>query len=113
MSRANPYVGPRSFKAGERLYGRDHEIDELVDLLVAERILLLYSPSGAGKSSLIQAGLEPALMDNDFQMLGSVRVNRQPGHFVLPPETNRYIFSILLCLEEMVPGEARLCTFEY
>ena len=57
----NPYVGPRPFQTGETLYGRDREILELLDLLIAERIVLLYSPSGAGKTSLIQAGLLPKL----------------------------------------------------
>ena len=60
-ARPNPYVGPRAFQTGEKLYGRDHELRDLLDLLIAERIVLLYSPSGAGKSSLIQAGLIPHL----------------------------------------------------
>ena len=59
--RPNPYVGPRAFQTGEKLYGRDREVRELLDLLIAERIVLLFSPSGAGKSSLIQAGLAPLL----------------------------------------------------
>jgi len=53
----NPYIGPRAFRTGETLYGRDREVDELLDLLIAERIVLLYSPSGAGKTSLVQAAL--------------------------------------------------------
>ena len=43
----NPYVGPRSFEYGERLYGRDREVAELSDQIVAQRVVLLYSPSGA------------------------------------------------------------------
>ena len=58
---SNPYVGPRSFRRGDALYGRDREIADLLDLLIAERIVLLHSPSGAGKTSLIQAGLIPLL----------------------------------------------------
>jgi hypothetical protein len=34
--RLNPYVGPRSFRTGETLYGRDRELNELLDLLIAE-----------------------------------------------------------------------------
>ena len=60
-TRQNPYVGPRAFEAGETLYGRDREIHELLNLLIAERIVLLYSPSGAGKTSLLRAGLIPML----------------------------------------------------
>ena len=57
----NPYVGPRPLELGERLWGRDEEIAALYFLLSAERIVLLHSPSGAGKSSLVQAGLIPRL----------------------------------------------------
>ena len=57
----NPYVGPRPFEPGEMLCGREREIRDLDNLLSAERIVLLHSPSGAGKSSLVQAGLLPQL----------------------------------------------------
>ena len=56
--RPNPYPGPRPFKRGETLYGRERETAELLDLLIAERIVLLSSPSGAGKTSLVQAALD-------------------------------------------------------
>ena len=58
---ANPFVGPRPFETGRKIFGRDREIDDLYYLLSAERIVLLHSPSGAGKSSLVQAGLIPRL----------------------------------------------------
>ncbi len=66
LLRPNPYVGPRSFQTGEKLFGRDGEIADLLDLLIARRIVLLYSPSGAGKTSLIQAGLMPPLPGEGF-----------------------------------------------
>ncbi len=56
--RHNPYVGPRPVQTGETLYGRDRETLELLDLLIAKRIVLLYSPSGEGKTFLSQAGLQ-------------------------------------------------------
>ena len=102
----DPYVGPVAFRSGDPLYGRDRERDELLDLLIAERIVLLYSPSGAGKSSLIEAALVPALREADFEVLPTIRV----GH-TLPPESgmptpaNRYVMSVLLSLEEGVPHE--------
>ena len=58
-TRPNPYPGPRSFQQGERLFGRERETAELLDLLIAERIVLLYSPSGAGKTSLVQVSADP------------------------------------------------------
>ncbi|MGA7729848.1 MAG: hypothetical protein WCD37_01105 [Chloroflexia bacterium] len=61
VARYEPYPGPLALSEENGIYGRDRELRELYNLLVAERITLLHSPSGAGKSSLIQAGLIPRL----------------------------------------------------
>src|SRR5512136_2510812 len=105
--RPNPYVGPRAFRQGETLYGRDREVQELLDLLIAERIVLLYSPSGAGKSSLINAALIPRLQAEDFHTLPPVRLNTE-----VPPElvrknghVNRFVLSALISLEEGLPRD--------
>jgi hypothetical protein len=76
--RPNPYIGPRSFRTGERLYGRDRELRRLLDLLIAERIVLLHAPSGAGKTSLVQAALIPALRAEGFAVLPPIRVSTEP-----------------------------------
>lgn len=89
-TRRNPYIGPRSFQPGEPLFGRDREALELRYLLTAERIVLLYSPSGAGKSSLVNAGLIHKLKD-DFEIWGPTRVNTPPP----PNVANRYVWSAL------------------
>jgi WD40 repeat protein len=100
--RVNPYVGPRAFQTGEKLYGRDREIRQLADLLVAERIVLLHSPSGAGKTSMIRAGLIPQLEGQGFYFLPVVRVNQEPPATNGAGEVNRYVYSVLLSLEEEV-----------
>jgi MoxR-like ATPase len=51
----NAYVGPRPFPPDRQLYGRDRELLALTNRLLSERLVLLYSPSGAGKTSLIRA----------------------------------------------------------
>jgi hypothetical protein len=101
----NPYVGPRSFRRGEQIYGRQRETDQLINLIVAERIVLLHSPSGAGKTSLIQASLIPRLAAMKFRVRPVVRVNLPAGE--LAP-ANRYIFSSLLSLEEDIPTEMKI-----
>ncbi|MCP4284259.1 MAG: DUF1566 domain-containing protein [Gammaproteobacteria bacterium] len=111
----NPYVGPRPFKTGETLFGRDREIMDLLDLLIAERIVLLYSPSGAGKTSLIQAGLIPELEEEGFQVLPVMRVSLEPPPeqlAELPAGWNRYVLSLLLSLEEGLPKEEQLSLVE-
>ena len=101
--RANPYVGPRSLRYGESIYGRDREARQLLELLIAERIVLLYSPSGAGKTSLIQAALRPELEKEDFNVLPVIRVSRGAGDNSYP--CNPYVMSALLSLEQGVPPE--------
>ena len=124
--RPNPYVGPRAFETGETLYGRDRELQDLLDLLIAERIVLLYSPSGAGKSSLIHAGLIPRLREIGFHVLPVIRVNQEPPKEIIdrpdhggqapasqPPDArpiNRYLFSTLLSLEEGLSPEQQMET---
>lgn len=87
----NPYTGPRPFRIGERLPNREDEVRELSDLVVAERVVLLHAPSGAGKTSLIQAGVIPTLQRYGFRPVGPVRVDK-------PATTtgirNRYVHSI-------------------
>lgn len=96
----NPYVGPRAFKYGERLYGREAEVSELLDLLISERIVLLHSPSGAGKTSLIQAGLIPELEKNKFAVWPILRVDLgMPQEWNVDAGANRYVTSVVQSLE--------------
>jgi WD40 repeat protein len=105
----NPYVGPRAFQYGERIYGRNREVLDLLDLVIAERITLLHSPSGAGKTSLVQAGLIPRLEGEGFRVLPPTRVGLEPPPDLWSPRApNRYVLSVLLSLEEGLPAERQL-----
>ncbi|QHT55214.1 hypothetical protein GXP71_03335 [Cellulomonas sp. H30R-01] len=104
----NPYVGPQSFRAGQHLYGRAVALDTLFNLVVAERIVLLYSPSGAGKSSLINAALIPELNREGLEVLPVVRVNTPHVATMQPPPRNRYLMSTLMSLESDVPEEQQV-----
>jgi hypothetical protein len=104
VGRDNPYVGPRALVAGERLFGRDREVADLTDLVIAERVVLLYAPSGAGKTSLLQAGLVPRLRAEGLAVRPVARVS-------LPPAAaagNRFVASVLLGLEEDVPKDRQV-----
>lgn len=92
-----PYVGPRSIEANEYFFGRDKEIRMLENRLLANRVLLLHSLSGAGKTSLLQAGLAPRLRNQDFHILPVVRVSRCPPYLL--KRGNPFIYSTLLSLE--------------
>ena len=59
----NPYVGLRPFRDDENLlfFGRDEQTLELLQRLHHNRFVAVVGSSGSGKSSLIRAGLIPAL----------------------------------------------------
>src|SRR5262245_57315310 len=98
----NPYPGPRPFVTGENLYGRDREVTKLFYLLSAERIVVLHSPSGAGKSSLLNAGLVPRLRAERFDVWPTIRLS-QPAE----DGGNRFVNSMTYSLEESLPVHRR------
>jgi WD40 repeat protein/class 3 adenylate cyclase len=59
----NPYKGLRAFEEGDApdFFGREELIDQLVARLETTRFLAVVGPSGSGKSSVVRAGLIPAL----------------------------------------------------
>jgi WD40 repeat protein len=59
----NPYPGLRPFEIEEQhlFFGRDEQIAELVRRLECNRFVAVVGVSGGGKSSLVRAGLIPAL----------------------------------------------------
>jgi hypothetical protein len=63
IPRANPYPGLRPFREDEEacFFGRESQVDQMVDTLAATRFLAVVGSSGSGKSSLVSCGLVPAL----------------------------------------------------
>lgn len=60
-----PYLGLARFERGDsgRFFGRDQLTAEVLDLLRRRKVAAVFGPSGSGKSSLLRAGLVPALQD--------------------------------------------------
>ncbi|MBX3606606.1 MAG: RDD family protein [Piscinibacter sp.] len=59
----NPFPGLRPFRPDEEhlFFGREHQVDRMVDKLAKQRFLAVVGTSGSGKSSLVNCGLRPAL----------------------------------------------------
>ncbi|HYW43091.1 MAG TPA: WD40 repeat domain-containing protein [Bryobacteraceae bacterium] len=95
---ASPYVGPQPFQPEQAslFFGRDKEAGDLLSLVTAHGEVLMYAPSGAGKSSLLNAGLIPLLEARSFDILRPARVGG-----LLPPGIqagdikNLYMFNAL------------------
>lgn len=101
----NPFVGPRPIQQGEPLHGRDTEVRDLYNQLQARRIVVLHSPSGAGKSSLVHAGLIPRLKTAGYDVWKPIRVNLDPADLGVLEPTNRYQLSAMVSLEDELPPD--------
>ena len=90
----HPYKFLAHYEATDRsvFFGRDAEIDELVELVEnsSVRLALLFGPCGIGKSSLLRAGLAPALTPD----------RHEPFVLISGPDPAR-------CLRETILARAR------
>jgi WD40 repeat protein/tetratricopeptide (TPR) repeat protein len=95
----NPYVGPRPFGKEDSsvFFGREREGNNLLSLVLSNQLVLFYAPSGAGKSSLINAFLIPYLEKEDFKILPIGRVG---GELIqgVGEVYNVFVFNLLLNL---------------
>ncbi|MCC7014921.1 MAG: hypothetical protein IT454_20330 [Planctomycetes bacterium] len=107
-----PFIGPRPFDGRDAsvFFGRERETQDLVSLVMAHRALLLYAPSGAGKSSLLNARVIPELVrpERGAKILGPGRVSGQlPEGLALESLANVFSFHLLVSLGIPTPVAAR------
>ena len=105
---ANPYVGPRTFTyvERERFFGREREARDLLSLVIAERLVLFYAQSGAGKSSLLNTRLIPQLKAAGYAVLPMVRVGGELPEGVSDVD-NIFVFNCLLHLDQRTGSDPR------
>ena len=98
----NPYVGPRPFERGEDylFFARDHEARDLISLVIGNQTLVLYSQSGAGKTSLINALVIDGLQRFHAHVLPVARVQGQiPAEIDEDRISNVFVLNTVLSLE--------------
>ncbi|HEX4959887.1 MAG TPA: trypsin-like peptidase domain-containing protein [Thermoanaerobaculia bacterium] len=106
----SPYPGPQPFppeKVGY-FFGREDEAEKLCEKIDKNHCVLVYAPSGAGKSSLLDTRVRQLLEEVGFQVLRKARVNYLPAEEI-PEGCNIYVRSVLSFLEEDT-NEAAYCT---
>ena len=76
----NPYRGLESFTAKDTslFFGRDRDIRELASRVRRQPVVVVVGPSGVGKSSLVQAGLIPALRRDQCWSTTVIRPGQDP-----------------------------------
>ncbi|MFO0745119.1 MAG: serine/threonine-protein kinase [Myxococcota bacterium] len=76
----SPYPGLGAFRERDaaRFFGRSHDVARAVALLDHHALLAIVGPSGVGKSSLVRAGVIPALRALGPWESFTIRPGRQP-----------------------------------
>ncbi len=111
MNKRNPFVGPKSFQSEEEIeyfFGREVESDMLISNVLSDQITLFLAPSGAGKSSLINAALKPFLKKEGFVIFPTARVRGNiPEWIKFDDIKNVFSFNVIndLAKGEMPPEE--------
>ena len=101
-----PYPGLRPFRPDETLifFGREKQIDELLEKLESSRFLAILGPSGCGKSSLVNTGLIASLQ---MGLLASKGSRWQVVH-MRPQSEPFYYLAAALAESEFVRDSHRL-----
>src|SRR5882724_9002566 len=70
----NPFPGLRPFREDEErfFFGRERQVDTMVNKLASTCFLAVVGTSGSGKSSLVNCGLRPALHRGLMARAGTV-----------------------------------------
>lgn len=78
----NPFRALTPFRESDAdvFFGRDEELERLVERLRHQAMLLLIGPSGVGKSSLVRAGLIPRLREQGNWTVIDLRPGPRPLH---------------------------------
>ena len=94
QDRSNPSPGLRPFRAEKSylFFGREKKTDELLRRLQSNRFLGVVGASGSGKSSLVRAGLIPALHSGIMVQAGS---NWRVAYFRPREDPIRYLAQAL------------------
>lgn len=71
-----PYAGLAAFQPedADRYFGRDRMLDDLVGRMSERRLVGVFGASGAGKSSLLRAGLVPRIAEGALECTSSIVV---------------------------------------
>jgi energy-coupling factor transporter ATP-binding protein EcfA2 len=106
----NPFPGLRPFEAADRdrFFGRDLQVQELGKRLAENRVITIIGGSGCGKSSLVRAGLLPALTGLGLSSAGRIwqPVVFIPGRFVDRAERRSPLYSLARAFDSVLIDES-------
>jgi WD40 repeat protein len=81
----NPFMGLSSYNEEDAslFYGRDRVVETLLALVEKRSLVVVSGASGTGKSSVIKAGVLPALRQSGYHILPIIRPGKEPLQTIL------------------------------
>lgn len=103
----NRYPGVQPFKKEQAhlFFGREEDCERLFDLILLEKLVVLFAKSGYGKSSLLNAGVLPKLDEESARgrrQYLPVRVRFNAGSESSDPLFFKFKFHLMTALEEQL-----------
>jgi hypothetical protein len=98
----SPYAGPRPFptRMTDRFFGRQFEAHALLKMIKDSRVVLVYAPSGAGKSSLLNTRVCQSLEEHRLEVFMNARVGGAlPENIKAAAIRNVFSFSVIYGLD--------------
>ncbi|MFN0203299.1 MAG: hypothetical protein ACKVTZ_17360 [Bacteroidia bacterium] len=91
------YPGVKPFVSSEStlFFGRENDIEDILDLILVEKLVVLFGKSGYGKSSLLNAGVLPQLTKDMIPLVVRLGAYTQD-------KSQTPLASLLACLSETV-----------
>lgn len=101
------YMGVKPFEATNRsiFFGREEDIEGLFNLILSEKLVVLFGKSGYGKSSLLNAGVLPLFQEMEEEERRAVVVEVRFGTYV-KDKTRSPLKTVLAKLLEKLPDSA-------
>lgn len=98
------YMGVKPFEAVNRtiFFGRDEDIDGLFNLILSEKLVVLFGKSGYGKSSLLNAGVLPLFQEEEEEERRAIVVEIRLGTYA-KDQTRSPLKTALAKLQEKLP----------
>lgn len=98
------YMGVKPFEAANRtiFFGRDDDIEGLYNLILSEKLVVLFGKSGYGKSSLLNAGVLPLFQEEEEAERRAIVVEVRLGTYV-KDQARTPLATILAKIQEKLP----------
>jgi tetratricopeptide (TPR) repeat protein len=113
---AAPFVGWRPFRRSDadRYFGQEAEVQAVRLALLSSRIVVIHGPSASGKTSLLRAGVLPALAaDPELDVLPAAELKLTAARPLTQLVRNAAAYAVLQSWARPLPGSSAATISDY